>query len=596
MKHKRGKKRKSEKAPKVGTTEADPNIDNLSAEDTSGPSDVEKDETNSITEIKTPLTGTDQPEKPPSVSSTAVTGKPVGRLVYNRVKVKIKSSKALEPQLNSSDAHTHSDTDKSSQHIGLEKQVVSEKVEDSANSVPETNLGGPTTQPKKTGSIKIKSSKGFSSSLSPCNNAGVPQVERTHQKEPESVSKDSVYNKLPQVDRTHQKEPESVSKDSVYNKQELNASLEVIKKIMKMDAAEPFNAPVNPVALGIPDYFDVIKTPMDFGTICSNLERGVKYMNSEDVYKDVQYIWENCYKYNNKGDYVLELMKRVKKNFSKYWSAAGLYNEQPQGDMKDGNISSHGKSSNKGGQPKNKSRKRQGVKRHKDDCLCAICIMMRRRQEREHIMNPADDQPETSDGLVKEVKHEGTSTVGSPTGDDTSSSTDNSQNQDEDVEMEDAEDKLKLQKEEMQSTLESKQQEEKEKEIPLEGNNENGVAERSQQDVISGTEKHGDIQMAEAGDANKYDSNNDEKTKQQEDENAAVEHQKHKEVLDVGEKAKLYKKLHQRYDNPMILELYASLFPENDKSLWGRPHSMVHHRNSSRSSSIGAAIATFMKR
>lgn len=31
------------------------------------------------------------------------------------------------------------------------------------------------------------------------------------------------------------------------------------------------------------DYFDVIDTPMDFGTICSNLEKGVKYTNSEDV-------------------------------------------------------------------------------------------------------------------------------------------------------------------------------------------------------------------------------------------------------------------------------------------------------------------------
>lgn len=70
---------------------------------------------------------------------------------------------------------------------------------------------------------------------------------------------------------------------------------------------------------------------MDFGTICSNLENGDKYMNSEDVYKDVQYIWENCNKYNNKGDYILDLMKRVKKNFMKYWMAAGLYSEQPIG-------------------------------------------------------------------------------------------------------------------------------------------------------------------------------------------------------------------------------------------------------------------------
>jgi hypothetical protein len=79
------------------------------------------------------------------------------------------------------------------------------------------------------------------------------------------------------------------------------------------------------------DYFDVIDVPMDFGTICSNLENGVKYMNSELVYKDVQYIWENCNKYNNKGDYILDLMRRVKKNFMKYWTAAGLYGEQPHG-------------------------------------------------------------------------------------------------------------------------------------------------------------------------------------------------------------------------------------------------------------------------
>ncbi|XP_076931505.1 uncharacterized protein LOC143596684 [Bidens hawaiensis] len=565
MKRKRGKKLKTSKA--VGLTETDnPNLDNLSTEDTSGPSDNEKDEKNSKPDIATPSTGTDQPEKPPSLSVAAVTDKPVGRLVYNRVKVRIKQSKALEPQLTSSDAHTHSDTDKSSQQIGVEKKVVSEKVEDSANSVLETNVVDPTTQPKKPGTIKIKTSKSFTSSLSPCSNTVAPQVEKTHQKEPESVSRDSV---------------------SVYNKQELNASLEVIKKVMKMDASEPFNVPVNPVALGILDYFDVIKTPMDFGTICSNLESSIKYMNSEDVYKDVQFIWENCYKYNNKGDYILELMKRVKKNFSKFWSAAGLYNEPQQGDVKDGNVSSQGKSTSKGGHLKNKSRKRQGVKRHKDDCLCAICIMMRRRQEREQTMNPGDDQ-EMSDWLGKQVIHEVTSTVGSPTGDDTSSSTDNSQNQDADVEMEDKEEKLKAEKE-TQSTLESKQQEENENEkTTLDGNKEN------EQDAIS--EKHEDVQMAEAGDA-KDDSNNEEKIKQQEVESAPVVHQKHKEVLDVCEKAKLYEKLHKRYDNGIVLELYASLFPENNKSVWSRAHSLVHHaRGSSRSSSIGAAIASFMKK
>lgn len=73
------------------------------------------------------------------------------------------------------------------------------------------------------------------------------------------------------------------------------------------------------------DYYDIIDTPMDFGTIRKNLEDGVKYVNSEGVFKDVQLIWENCSKYNKKGAYVLELMKRVKTNFMKFWTDAKLY-------------------------------------------------------------------------------------------------------------------------------------------------------------------------------------------------------------------------------------------------------------------------------
>ena len=76
------------------------------------------------------------------------------------------------------------------------------------------------------------------------------------------------------------------------------------------------------------DYFNVIDTSMDFGTICSNLEHSIKYMNSEDVFNDVQYIWENCCKCNKKGEYIVYLMKRVKKKFMKYWTAAGLSIEQ----------------------------------------------------------------------------------------------------------------------------------------------------------------------------------------------------------------------------------------------------------------------------
>ncbi|KAH7301550.1 hypothetical protein KP509_23G031600 [Ceratopteris richardii] len=115
---------------------------------------------------------------------------------------------------------------------------------------------------------------------------------------------------------------------------ELSRALTVVKKIMRMEAAEPFNVPVDPVALGIPDYFDIVKKPMDLGTICKNLERGGKYRSSRDVYEDVQLVWTNCRIYNQKGDPILDLLARVKKNFMKYWTAAKLYTEKSPGNFK----------------------------------------------------------------------------------------------------------------------------------------------------------------------------------------------------------------------------------------------------------------------
>lgn len=72
---------------------------------------------------------------------------------------------------------------------------------------------------------------------------------------------------------------------------------------------------------------------MDFGTIYNNIEKGLKYKNSEDVLKDVEDIWKSCRQYYNKGDHIMDLMELVKKNLIKYWTAAGLNNkiEKPYG-------------------------------------------------------------------------------------------------------------------------------------------------------------------------------------------------------------------------------------------------------------------------
>lgn len=48
----------------------------------------------------------------------------------------------------------------------------------------------------------------------------------------------------------------------------------LLKPLLKMDAAHPFLKPVDPVALQLPDYLNIIKKPMDLETIQTKLETG----------------------------------------------------------------------------------------------------------------------------------------------------------------------------------------------------------------------------------------------------------------------------------------------------------------------------------
>ena len=61
-----------------------------------------------------------------------------------------------------------------------------------------------------------------------------------------------------------------------------------------------FAAPFNPVSLGWDDYFDVIKKPMDLGTIRNKLHRGC-YLSYDHFISDVNLIFDNAIKYNKEG-------------------------------------------------------------------------------------------------------------------------------------------------------------------------------------------------------------------------------------------------------------------------------------------------------
>lgn len=74
----------------------------------------------------------------------------------------------------------------------------------------------------------------------------------------------------------------------------------VLRELMKKTNSHlnwPFLMPVDPVSLNIPDYFEVVKQPMDLGTIRKKLDTGM-YARSDQFEADVRLVFGNCYTYN----------------------------------------------------------------------------------------------------------------------------------------------------------------------------------------------------------------------------------------------------------------------------------------------------------
>ena len=72
----------------------------------------------------------------------------------------------------------------------------------------------------------------------------------------------------------------------------------------------PFYEPVNHVALGLNDYTNIVKNPMDLSTIKRRLEADY-YEEYQSVYADVKLMFENCCLYNPPGHDVVKMAKKA---------------------------------------------------------------------------------------------------------------------------------------------------------------------------------------------------------------------------------------------------------------------------------------------
>ena len=89
---------------------------------------------------------------------------------------------------------------------------------------------------------------------------------------------------------------------------------ELLKGLQTHQHGWVFNAPVDPVELGLPDYFEIIKRPMDLGTIQKKLESG-GYHSIEDFTSDTNLTFDNAMTYNEDGSVVYEMAKELKTKF-----------------------------------------------------------------------------------------------------------------------------------------------------------------------------------------------------------------------------------------------------------------------------------------
>jgi bromodomain-containing factor 1 len=88
----------------------------------------------------------------------------------------------------------------------------------------------------------------------------------------------------------------------------------LLSTLMRHKSAPPFNQPVDPVALGIPHYFNVIKNPMDLGTISEKMS---EYESAEDFAADVRLVWSNALLFNPPDHEVYMMAKTLSALFEK---------------------------------------------------------------------------------------------------------------------------------------------------------------------------------------------------------------------------------------------------------------------------------------
>lgn len=90
--------------------------------------------------------------------------------------------------------------------------------------------------------------------------------------------------------------------------------VEIMNELLSFHTSRMFSQPVEPIRDNCPNYFKVIKNPMDLGTIMNKLNEN-KYKSVAEWKADVNLVWSNSFIFNPKTS----LMRSITKELSDYF-------------------------------------------------------------------------------------------------------------------------------------------------------------------------------------------------------------------------------------------------------------------------------------
>ncbi|KAG9053325.1 hypothetical protein FS842_008339 [Serendipita sp. 407] len=104
--------------------------------------------------------------------------------------------------------------------------------------------------------------------------------------------------------------------------------LQAVAQIRTDDVNMIFHNPVDPIALGIPHYFDVIprEDARDLTTIKSRIDKGL-YQSPEQVDQDVKLMFSNAYKFNGRDSPISSIASALEQTWSRLYAKARVAGE-----------------------------------------------------------------------------------------------------------------------------------------------------------------------------------------------------------------------------------------------------------------------------